>query len=168
MTTLFQPGKLVSLRGREWIVLPSDDKDLLIVKPLGGSDDEIAGIYLPLGIEADQPADARFAPPSKEDLGNISTARLLYDFPACLPSAPVRSCACQASFRPRPPDGAAHHGAAPESVRLLIADDVGGKTVEALRSSKSCWNAADKRFAVVCLCTCVNRSGDRAKIDLKR
>ena len=41
MTTLFQPGKLVSLRGRDWIVLPSEDKNLLIVKPLGGSDDEI-------------------------------------------------------------------------------------------------------------------------------
>ena len=37
MTTLLQPGKLVSLRGREWIVLPSEDNDLLIVKPLGGS-----------------------------------------------------------------------------------------------------------------------------------
>ena len=49
MNTLFQPGKLVSLRGRDWIVLPSDDKDLLVVKPLGGSDDEITGIYLPLG-----------------------------------------------------------------------------------------------------------------------
>jgi hypothetical protein len=40
-----QPGKLVSLRGRDWIVLPSEDRDLLVVKPLGGSDDEIAGIY---------------------------------------------------------------------------------------------------------------------------
>jgi hypothetical protein len=48
-----QPGKLVSLRGRDWIVLPSDDRDLLVVKPLGGSDDEIAGIYLPLAIASD-------------------------------------------------------------------------------------------------------------------
>ena len=42
MKTLLQPGKLVSLRGREWVVLPSDDpENLLIVKPLGGSDDEM-------------------------------------------------------------------------------------------------------------------------------
>ncbi|MBU2829714.1 hypothetical protein HF921_03875, partial [Acidithiobacillus ferriphilus] len=49
-----QPGKLVTLRGRDWIVLPSEDRDLLVVKPLGGSDDEIAGIYLPLAIESDR------------------------------------------------------------------------------------------------------------------
>ena len=61
MTAQLQPGKLVTLRGREWVVLPSDDPDnLLIVKPLGGSDDEITGIYLPLDIRADRPVDARF------------------------------------------------------------------------------------------------------------
>ena len=49
--SFLQPGKLVSLRGRDWIVLPSDDPDLLVVKPLGGSDDEITGIYLPLAID---------------------------------------------------------------------------------------------------------------------
>ena len=59
MTTFLQPGKLVSLRGRDWIVLPSEDKDLLIVKPLGGSDDEITGIYLPLGVETDQPYEVK-------------------------------------------------------------------------------------------------------------
>lgn len=37
MNTTYQPGKLVSLRGRDWIVLPSVDPDLLVVKPLGGS-----------------------------------------------------------------------------------------------------------------------------------
>ena len=36
-TATFQPGKLVTLRGRDWIVLPSEDPELLIVKPLGGS-----------------------------------------------------------------------------------------------------------------------------------
>ena len=30
------PGKLISLRGREWMVLPSADEDILMVKPLGG------------------------------------------------------------------------------------------------------------------------------------
>src|SRR5271170_7943235 len=80
MSVQFQPGKLVTLRGREWVVLPSDDPDnLLIVKPLGGSDDEITGIYLPFDIYYDRPVDARFFPPTKADLGDISTARLLYD-----------------------------------------------------------------------------------------
>src|SRR5271157_5611628 len=61
LTSQLQPGKLVSLRGREWVVLPSDDPDnLLVVKPLGGSDDEVTGIYLPLDIRTDLPVDARF------------------------------------------------------------------------------------------------------------
>lgn len=76
MKALLQPGKLVSLRGREWVVLPSGDKDLLIVKPLGGSDDEIAGIYLPLEIPGDTPVDARFPPPTADDLGDTS----VYDY----------------------------------------------------------------------------------------
>ena len=73
------PGKRLSLRGRDWIVLPSDDPDLLLIKPLGGSEDEIASIYLPLGLESDHPQDAHFQPPTPQDLGPIATARLLYD-----------------------------------------------------------------------------------------
>ncbi len=64
MTTQWQPGKLVSLRGREWVVPPSEDKDLLVVKPLGGSEEETVGVYLLFGIAADRPIDARFEPPT--------------------------------------------------------------------------------------------------------
>jgi hypothetical protein len=53
--TALRPGKLVTLRGRDWIVLPSEDPDLLVVKPLGGSDDEITGIYLPLEMAGRPP-----------------------------------------------------------------------------------------------------------------
>jgi len=65
MSIALQPGKLVSLRGRDWIVLPSEDPDLLVVKPLGGSDDEIAGIFLPLEMSGDRPVDARFQEPER-------------------------------------------------------------------------------------------------------
>ena len=67
MTVSLQPGKLVSLRGRDWVVLPSDDDELLVLRPLGGSDDEVTGLYLPLG--GDQPSDAHFAPPTAEITG---------------------------------------------------------------------------------------------------
>ena len=103
MKALLQPGKLVSLRGREWVVLPSDDPDLLVVKPLGGSDDEIAGIYLPFEIDADRPVDARFEPPTPADLGDVSTARLLYDSARLAfrnGAGPFRALA-KLSFRPR-------------------------------------------------------------------
>ena len=46
----FSPGSLVKVRGRDWVVLPSDDQDLLVIKPLGGSEDEKTGIYLPLQL----------------------------------------------------------------------------------------------------------------------
>ena len=134
----YQPGKLVTLRGRDWIVLPSDDPDLLMVKPLGGSDDETTGIYLPLDLPFDRPSDARFENPSPADLGDISTARLLYDSARLAfrnGAGPFRSLA-KLSFRPRsyqmvPLVMALRQTQDP--VRLLIADDVGvGKTIEAL------------------------------------
>ncbi|MDA8139105.1 MAG: helicase-related protein, partial [Desulfobacteraceae bacterium] len=174
MTFLFQPGKLVSLRGREWIVLPSDDKDLLVVKPLGGSDHEITGIYLPLGIRHDLPADARFDPPTAEDLGDIGTARLLYDAARLAfrnGAGPFRALA-KLSFRPRayqmvPLIMALRQ----EAVRLLVADDVGvGKTIEALLIVKELLERRKiKRFAVLCLPHLCDQwdAEIRAKLDLE-
>ena len=36
MMITWQPGKLVSLRGRDWIVMPSDDPDHLLYLLLHG------------------------------------------------------------------------------------------------------------------------------------
>ena len=169
-----QPGKLVTLRGRDWIVLPSEDRDLLVVKPLGGSDDEIAGIYLPLAIASDRPADARFAEPADDDLGDISSARLLYDSARLAfrnGAGPFRALA-KLSFRPR------SYQMVPlimalrqETVRLLIADDVGvGKTVEALLIVKELLERRKiKRFAVICLPhLCEQWQAEiRAKLDIE-
>ena len=156
MSTSLQPGKLVSLRGRDWVVLPSDTLDLLVVKPLGGSDEETTGIYLPLGIPDDIPQDARFPSPAAEDLGDISTARLLYDAARLAfrnGAGPFRALA-KLSFRPRayqivPLVMALRQ----DTVRLLIADDVGvGKTVEALLVLREMIERARvTRFAVICL-----------------
>jgi len=156
MSVVWQPGKLVSLRGREWVVLPSDIPDLLVVKPLGGSDEESTGIYLPLGIDEDTPEDAQFEYPSSLDLGDISTARFLYDAARLAfrhGAGPFR-CFAKLSFRPRayqivPLVMAMRQ----EIVRLLIADDVGvGKTVEALLILREMMERAQvKRFAVICL-----------------
>ena len=156
MTVSLQPGKLVSLRGRDWIVLPSDDRDLLVVKPLGGAEDETTGIYLPLAIPSDMPVDASFAPPTRDDLGDIGTARLLHDAAKLAfrnGAGPFR-CLAKLSFRPRAYQMVPLIMALRQvTTRLLIADDVGvGKTVEALLVVKELLERRNiRRFAVVCL-----------------
>ena len=60
---LTSPGRLIKLRGREWVVLPSDDTELLLLKPLGGSEEEITGVFLPLGFSEDEPHEAEFPQP---------------------------------------------------------------------------------------------------------
>ena len=156
MSTSLQPGKLVSLRGRDWVVLPSGTPDLLVIKPLGGSDQETTGIYLPLEIPDDIPQDARFPLPAAGDLGDISTARLLYDAARLAfrnGAGPFRALA-KLSFRPRAYQIVPLVMALRQDiVRLLIADDVGvGKTVEALLVLREMMERARvTRFAVICL-----------------
>jgi len=47
----YKPGDLVKARGREWVVLPETRADLVKLRPLGGSEDDAALIYLPLEPE---------------------------------------------------------------------------------------------------------------------
>jgi len=149
------PGKLISLRGREWVVLPTDDQDILKVKPLGGSDDEATGIFLPLMVPEDQWKEASFPRPESEDLGDFETAKLLFEASRLSfrnASGPFRAMG-KLSFRPR------SYQIVPlvmalkqEVVRLLIADDVGiGKTIEALIILREQIERGEvKRFAVIC------------------
>ena len=159
-TKTLRPGKLVSLRGRDWMVLPSEDpENLIVLKPLGGSEDEIIGIYKPLGIEFDHPEETIFPKPQPADIGDIATARLLYDSARLAfrnGAGPFRSLA-KLSFRPRSyqmvPLIMALRQSREERLRLLIADDVGvGKTIEALLIVRELLERRRiKRFAVVCL-----------------
>lgn len=168
------PGSLVNLRGRDWVVMPSEDPDLLVIRPLGGSDDEIAGIYLPLGIPFDKPERAHFDPPTTEDIGDIATARILHDAARLAfrnGAGPFRSLA-KLSFRPR------SYQMVPlimalrqDRQRLLVADDVGvGKTIEALLIVKELLERREiRRFAVICLPhLCEQWQNEiRAKLDIE-
>lgn len=152
----FSPGTLVKSRGREWVVQPSDDSDLLIIKPLGGSEEETTGIYLPLQMVQDKIESAVFPHPESAHIGDISTARILYDAARLSfrsGAGPFRSLA-KLSFRPRAYQMVPLIMALKqETVRLFIADDVGvGKTIEALLIVKELLERREiKRFAVICL-----------------
>lgn len=152
----FQAGALVNVRNRLWFVLPSNDKDIVLLKPLGGSEEEITGIYLPLNFENDKIISAEFPLPSTDDIGDLHTSKTLYNAARLSfrnGSGPFRSIA-KLSFRPR------SYQMVPlimalklENIRLLIADDVGvGKTIEALLIVKELLERREiKRFAIVCL-----------------
>jgi superfamily II DNA or RNA helicase len=143
-------GSLVRARGREWVVLPGSDDDFVILRPLGGGDDDIAGVFTSEGVEP-----ASFAPPRPDDLGDDRSARLLRDalrigFRSS--GGPFRSLAGLA-VEPRP------YQLVPlllalrqDTVRLLIADDVGvGKTVEAgLIAAELLAQGSIDRLAVLC------------------
>jgi superfamily II DNA or RNA helicase len=130
MAFTFSAGSLVKARGREWVVLPESAPDLLVLRPLGGSDDDIAAV---LPFEAVE--EARFARPEPSDLGDQRAAGLLrtalrVGFRSG--AGPFRSLAGIAveprAYQLVPLLMALRQ----KTVRMLISDDVGiGKTVEA-------------------------------------
>jgi len=147
----FPVGSLIRARGRDWVVLPSDDPQVLVVRPLGGTDDEVTGIYLPL----ERVTAAIFPPPTADDLGDFHSARLLRDALRLgfrETTAPLR-CLAHIAVEPRP------YQLVPllmalrlDPVRLLIADDVGvGKTIEAALIARELLDRGDiERLAVLC------------------
>jgi superfamily II DNA or RNA helicase len=153
--TTLSPGKLVKYRDRRWIVLPSDDKDLYLLKPLGGSDHEITGMYKSIDLPGEEISDDSFPVPTEEEIGSFDTAKLLFDASRLSfrnASGPFR-CMGKLSFRPRSYQVVPLTMALQQEVtRLLIADDVGiGKTIEALLILKELLERGDiKRFAVIC------------------
>lgn len=151
-----KPGTLVNYRGRDWIVMPSDDKEVMNLKPLGGSDHEITGVYLPLKIQGQEITDTEIAYPTADNIGDFESAKLLFHASRLSfrnAAGPFR-CMGKLSFRPRSYQVIPLVMSLKQDVtRLLIADDVGiGKTVEALMILKESMERGEvERFAVICL-----------------
>lgn len=150
-----RPGKLVKFRGRRCVVQPSTDAEIIILKPLGGSDDEIISVFEPILQHFEKIEDDEFEMPDVNDLDSFLTAKLLYDAARLSfrqVSGPFR-CMGKLSFRPR------SYQLVPlimalkqETTRLLVADDVGvGKTIEAILILRELLERGSiKTFAILC------------------
>ncbi|WP_078293904.1 helicase-related protein [Mycobacterium sp. D16R24] len=146
----FAPGNLVTARGREWVVLPESTDDFLVLRPIGGIDDDIAGVLASEGV-----SPASFTPPQAEDLGDHLSASLLRSalrigFRST--AGPFRSLASIA-VEPRAYQMVPLMMALRQDVvRLLIADDVGiGKTIEAALVATELLKVGDARgLTVLC------------------
>ena len=147
----FSVGSLVRTRGREWVVLPGTDDELVMVRPFGGTDAEITGILT--ALEKVEPST--FAPPNPEHPGDHRSAQLLRDALVLgfrSSAGPFRSVG-HLAVTPRP------YQLVPllmalrqDTVRLLIADDVGiGKTIEAALIARELLDQGDiTRTCVLC------------------
>ncbi|MFE1032909.1 DEAD/DEAH box helicase [Streptomyces sp. NPDC058807] len=151
MSLTYTAGSLVAARGREWVVLPESATDMLVLRPLGGSEDDIAAVFP--SFEEVRPAE--FAAPSPDDLGDQRAAGLLrtalrIGFRSG--AGPFRSLASIA-VEPRAYQLVPLLMALRQrTVRLLISDDVGiGKTVEAGLIAKELLAQGEaNRLAVLC------------------
>ncbi len=150
-SSLANPGTLVRARGREWVVLPDSNDDLLLLRPIGGLDEEIVGI-----MPAIEPLEsATFPLPAREDIGDFRSGLLLRDAARLSTRAaagPFRSFA-RIAVEPRPYQLVPLMMALKlDPVRLMIADDVGiGKTVEAALIARELIDRGEiRRIAVLC------------------
>ncbi|CRZ16948.1 helicase-related protein [Mycolicibacterium neworleansense] len=146
----FAPGALVTARGRDWVVQPDSSEDFLVLRPLGGRDDDIAGVFLSEGVQS-----ATFPAPSPDDLGDHHSATLLRDAVKVGFRSTTGPFRCLASINVEP----RAYQLVPlmmalrqDVVRLLISDDVGiGKTVEAaLIAAELLETGAAQGLAVLC------------------
>src|SRR6266851_2480668 len=147
-------GALVRVRGRDWVVLPGHEPDVLRLRPLTGGDDDAAiGVFLPLEGRDIQPS--AFDPPDPANAGDATGGLLLLDASrlSLRSGATPFRCLGRLSVAPRPYQFVPLMLALRQDpVRLLIADDVGtGKTIEAgIIAREILDRGLARRLAVVC------------------
>lgn len=149
----YSPGSIVKCREREWVVVPIQDNNVLLLRPLAGTEKELCGIYLPLGIESIEPAV--FPLPNPDQVSDHASGLLLRDAARLVlrsGAGPFRSMG-RISVEPRP------YQLVPlimalrlNPIRLLLADDVGvGKTIEAALIARELLDRGEiERLVVVC------------------
>lgn len=155
------PGSIVSCREREWILLPSDDANLLRLRPLTGSENEVVSIdqrlanLLGYELKHERVSPAIFPLPKPEDAKDGVSSQLLWQASRLTlreGAGPFRSLG-RISVRPRPYQFVPLMMALRlDPVRMLIADDVGiGKTIEALIIAREFLDRGEiTKFCILC------------------
>ncbi len=153
MSHAFTPGDLIRARGREWVVLPSSEPELLRLRPFSGAESNVQVLHPALERHPVQPAS--FGLPPLEPLSTQDGARLLSDATRLSlrrGAGPFRSAA-RIALEPRAYQLVPLLMALRLPIaRLLIADDVGvGKTVEAGLIARELHDRGElDRLAVLC------------------
>lgn len=150
---VFSPGSLVHARGREWIVLAGSDAEILRLRPVTGSEEDITRLHL--GLERAPVRAATFPAPAPSQIASHDGAMLLRD--ALLLSlrrgaGPFRSIG-HIAVEPRAYQLVPLLMALKQDpVRILVADDVGvGKTIEAGLIARELVDRGEvSRLAVLC------------------
>jgi SNF2 family DNA or RNA helicase len=155
------PGSIVQVRNRYWVLLPHDDPDSYLLRPLTGLTDEAVALHKRLtdligySLPEERVRPATFPLPTPEDVSDAVGAGLLWQAARLTlreGAAPFRSLG-RISIRPR------LYQFVPllmalrlDPVRMLIADDVGvGKTIEALLIAREMFDRGEiKRLCVLC------------------
>jgi superfamily II DNA or RNA helicase len=152
MNSSLTVGAIVACRDRHWVVLPSQIDNVIRLRPISGNESEICGIFTNLEQQIES---AQFPHPEARSLQDHTAGQLLLQAAKLSlrsGAGPFR-CLGRLSVDPRP------YQLVPllmalrlETVRLLIADDVGiGKTVEAGLIAREMLDRGEiKRLAVLC------------------
>ena len=77
MSRQYLPGSLVRARGRDWVVVPADEEDVVRLRPVDGSDDDAIGLFLPIEDEALE--QSQYPPPDPGKAGSLRGGLLLRD-----------------------------------------------------------------------------------------
>ncbi len=149
----FQPGSIVRARDREWVVLPQSEGEIFHLRPIGSGEDSATVIHAQL--EPTPITAATFPVPGIEQSGGQAAGLLLRDalmLKLRHGAGPFRSFG-NIAVEPRAYQLVPLMMALKlETVRLLIADDVGiGKTIEAGLVARELIDRGEvDRLAVLC------------------
>jgi hypothetical protein len=78
------PGSIVTCRNRDWVLLPNEDPNILLLRPLTGATDEVVAVHkgpadlIGYSLPEERVRSAKFPPPTPNDVSSAAGAHLLW------------------------------------------------------------------------------------------